>query len=85
VYLSANIPTTLGASTNEDRVIAVRRGDLFIWEDPDGPYLGLFPDIGSGTLTVRLRVHSYWAQILNRRPKAIGVVSGTGLVVPTFT
>jgi hypothetical protein len=51
---------------------------------PSGPYLETFRDVGSGTLTVRFRLHNYWAQINERRPKAISVISGTGLVAPTF-
>lgn len=84
VYVDANIPTNLGASTNEDRIIMVRRDELFLWEDPAGPYLETFRDVGSGNLTVRFRLHNYWAQINTRRPKAISVISGTGLATPSF-
>lgn len=84
VYVDANIPTTLGASTNEDRIIVAATDELFVFEDNSGPYLETFRDVGSGTLTVRFRLHNYWAQINARRPKAISVISGTGLVAPTF-
>jgi HK97 family phage major capsid protein len=84
VYADANIPTTLGASTNEDRIIIAATPELFVWEDPNGPYLERFDDVGSGTLTVRLRAHSYWGQLLSRRPAAISVLSGTGLAAPLF-
>jgi HK97 family phage major capsid protein len=84
VYVDANIPTTLGASTNEDRIIVVATDECFLYEDSMGPYLETFRDVGSGTLTVRFRLHNYWAQINARRPKAISVISGTGLVAPTF-
>lgn len=84
VYVDPNIPTNLGAGTNEDRIIIVRRDELFIWEDPAGPYLETFRDVGSGSMTVRFRLHNYWAQLHARRPKAISVISGTGLATPTF-
>jgi len=84
VYVDANIPSTLGSGTNEDRIIIVRTEECFLWEDPAGPYLETFRDVGSGTLTVRFRLHNYWAQLNARRPKAISVISGTGLAAPTF-
>jgi HK97 family phage major capsid protein len=84
VYVDANIPQTLGAGTNEDRVIVVRDDECFLYEESSGPFLETFRDVGSGNLTVRFRLHNYWAQINERRPKAISVISGTGLVAPTF-
>lgn len=84
VYVDANIPTTLGSGTNEDRIIIVRGDELYLWEDSSGPYLETFRDVGSGNLTVRFRLHNYWAQLHARRPKAISVISGTGLATPTF-
>lgn len=84
VYVDANIPTNLGAGTNEDRILVARTDELFIWEEQSGPFLETFRDVGSGTLTVRLRLHNYWAQLHERRPKAVSIISGTGLVAPTF-
>lgn len=84
VYTDANIPNTLGASTTEDRIIVVRTDECFLYEDSAGPYVETFRDVGSGNLTVRFRLHNYWAQIHARRPKAISVISGTGLIAPTF-
>jgi HK97 family phage major capsid protein len=84
VFVDPNIPTNLGAGTNEDRIIIARRDELFVFEDAAGPYLETFRDVGSGSLTVRFRLHNYWAQLHARRPKALTVISGTGLATPTF-
>lgn len=84
VYVDPNIPTNLGTGTNEDRIIIVRRDELIVFEDASGPYLETFRDVGSGNLTVRFRLHNYWAQLNARRPKAISVISGTGLQTPSF-
>jgi HK97 family phage major capsid protein len=84
VYVDANIPSTLGTGTNEDRIIVTRTDECFLYEAGNGPFLETFRDVGSGTLTVRFRLHQYWAQINSRRPKAISVISGTGLAAPTF-
>lgn len=84
VFVDPNVPTTLGTGTNEDRIIIVRADECYLWEDPSGPYIETFRDVGSGTLTVRFRLHNYWAQLNERRPKAISVISGTGLATPSF-
>lgn len=84
VHVDPNIPTTAGTGTNEDRIIVVRSDECFLYEDNSGPYLETFRDVGSGTLTVRFRLHNYWAQINSRRPDAISVISGTGLATPSF-
>jgi HK97 family phage major capsid protein len=84
VYTDPNIPTNGGAATNQDQIIVVRADECFLYEDAAGPYVETFRDVGSGNLTVRFRLHNYWAQINSRRPKAISVISGTGLVAPTF-
>jgi HK97 family phage major capsid protein len=84
VYVDANIPATLGSGTNEDAIIVCNTDELFVYEDQSGPYLETFRDVGSGTLTVRFRLHNYWAQINARRPKAISKITGTGLAAPTF-
>lgn len=83
VYVDPNIPTTLGGGT-EDIIIAARVPELLLWEEASGPFLETFRDVGSGTLTVRLRLHNYWAQLNARRPKAISTIGGTGLAAPTF-
>jgi hypothetical protein len=56
--------------------------NLLIFEDSSGPYLDTFRDVLSSTLQVRLRLFNYYALINGRRPKAISVVNGTGLVNP---
>lgn len=84
VLVSSNIPTNLGAGTNEDAIIVVSAPNLYVYEEASGPYLDTFRDVLSGNLQVRFRLFNYWAQILGRRPKAISKITGTGLVAPTF-
>lgn len=83
-YVDPNIPTNTGAGTNQDSIIVLRSDECFLYEDGSGPYLETFRDVGSGTLTVRFRLHNYYAQINERRPKAISLITGTGLVTPSF-
>jgi len=84
VWVDANIPTNLGAGVNEDRIIICRPDEMLLWEAQSGPYFEVFRDVLSGSLGVRLRLHNYEAQMFARRPKAISVISGTGMVGPVF-
>lgn len=82
VFVDPNIPTNLGASTNEDRVIVVRSTDSILYE-------GIlrseaFRETKADQLSVLLRVYNYAALHASRLPKSISVLSGVGLVPPTF-
>jgi HK97 family phage major capsid protein len=83
VILDPNLPTNVGAGTNEDIIVVFDSNQLYLWEE-GAPRTRVFEDIGSGTLTVRLSVWGYFAFMGNRYPAAISVVSGTALVTPTF-
>ncbi|MFF0597912.1 phage major capsid protein [Streptomyces antibioticus] len=82
VITDPNMPTTLGAGTNQDVVHIVRASDLLLYES--GIRSRVLPDVGSGTLTVRLQVYGYLAFTAARYPKSIVEVAGTGLVAPSF-
>lgn len=81
VYVDANIPTNLGAGT-EDVIILARFPDLWLWESQLRSRM--LPDVLSGTLTVRLQIYSYLAFNSDRYPAGISTVTGTGLIAPTF-
>jgi HK97 family phage major capsid protein len=82
VYLDLNIPTNLGAGTNEDRIIATRMRDHILFEGD--LQLRALKEILSGTLGVRFQAYAYCAFTAARFPAATSVVSGTGLITPTF-
>ncbi|SMF86098.1 phage major capsid protein [Streptomyces sp. Amel2xC10] len=82
VITDPNMPTTVGAGTNQDVVHIVRASDLLLYES--GIRSRVLPDVGSGTLTVRLQVYGYLAFTAARYPKSIVEVAGTGLVAPSF-
>jgi hypothetical protein len=77
VVVDANLPNNLGAGTNEDRIITARFDEIMLWES--APRVRILQEVLSGTLQVRVQLYSYFALIANRRPKAISVISGTGL------
>lgn len=82
VITDPSVPNTLGAGTNEDRIIIMRSNDLYLWESPIKTRV--LPDVGSGNLTVRLQVYGYIAFTAERQPKSVSVVQGTGLTTPSF-
>ncbi|HRD60457.1 MAG TPA: phage major capsid protein [Nocardioides sp.] len=82
VYTDPNIPTNLGSGTNEDRILVMKADENYLYES--SVRTRVLPEVGSGTLTVRLQVYGYIAFTAERRPAATSVISGTGLVAPTF-
>ncbi len=82
VVTDPSIPITNGAGTNEDVIIIMRASDCVLYES--SLRTRVLPDVGSGTLTVRLQVYGYIAFTAERQAKGISVLSGTGLTAPTF-
>lgn len=82
VYIDPNIPTNLGAGTNEDRIITFRADDVILFEG--SPRAEVFRETKADQLSVLLRFFNYAALHSERYPKSIAVVSGTGLITPTF-
>ncbi len=85
VFLSGNIPANLGAGTNETRIIAADFRDLMLFEDNGGAPVQLRFDAPlSSTLGVRLLAYGYSAFAGGRQPKAISILGGTGLILPSL-
>ncbi|MCX5349180.1 phage major capsid protein [Streptomyces mirabilis] len=86
VYTDASIPTNLGAGTNQDAIIVLRASDVMLWEGVAGgtePRIEAFEQPFAGSLGVLFRVYSF-AAMASRYPASIGVITGTGLVAPSF-
>ena len=84
VVIDANVPTNLGASTDEDRVIVTRLDDHGLWETPGGPMTFTFESVSNAPATVRLAVAGYSAFTAARYPKSTTIISGPGFKPPTF-
>lgn len=82
VVTDPNMPTNVGAGTNEDTILVMRASDLLLWES--SIRTRVLPEVGSGNLTVRLQVYGYVAFSAARYPQSVVEISGTGLVAPTF-
>ena len=83
VVVDNNIPTNLGAGTNEDRIFVVDRNECHLWEDPSAPMFIRAEQTGAGSLSIKLVVYGYFAYTHARYAHS-RQVSGTGLVAPTF-
>lgn len=84
VFTDANIPTNLGAGTNEDRIIVEASPVVHLWERDGDPITLSFEQQAGTSLQVQLIAYGYAAFTAGRYPTASGVVSGVGLVPPTF-
>jgi HK97 family phage major capsid protein len=83
VIIDANLPTNLGAGTNEDTIIVMRTGDTWLMEDQPVK-TRVDESIGSANLNVVLQLWNYFAFTTERYSKSIATIGGTGLVAPTF-
>jgi hypothetical protein len=81
VVATSGVRLTLGGGT-EDEIFVIARDEVFV--GADAPVLQAFPEVGSGTLTVRLQARQSVAAMFSRQPKAIARISGTGLAAPTL-
>jgi HK97 family phage major capsid protein len=84
IIADANVRTDAGASGTEDRIYCVNAGELHLWEQAGSPFALNFDATGAGSLTIKSVVYGYGAFTSGRYPGAVSVISGTGLVAPTF-
>lgn len=82
VYVDPNIPIDLGAGTDEDVVLVGKFDDLYLWEA--GPRMQAFDAPYADTAGVLFRALGYAAFIPHRYASSVSVISGTGLVTPTW-
>lgn len=80
VVVSA-VPTTLGAGTDEDRLLLLHRESIYLYASP--VTYKVFTDPLSANGTIRLQARMYAALAL-RTPSAVAVLKGTGCVTPTI-
>jgi hypothetical protein len=83
VITDANIPATLGAGT-EDEIIAVAADEHYLYEDPSMPMVMRFEQPVGHQGQLRIIVAGFFAFTAGRRPTATSVLTGTGLIAPTF-
>jgi HK97 family phage major capsid protein len=83
IIVDANVVTDAGAGT-EDEIYCVTAPELHLWEQAGAPFALSFDATGAGSLTVKSVVYGYSAFSAGRYPAAASVISGTGLIAPSF-
>lgn len=78
VILDAQIPTNLGAGTNQDEVFVLDQSQVNLYES--APIAEAFEQTYANTLSVFCRIYEYYGIIANRLPKAISLITGTGMI-----
>ncbi len=81
VYADASIPTNLGAGANEDVILVLNTSEALLYES--NIRTRVLQETLSGTLTARIQLWAY-SGLGVRQPRAIAVISGSGLVSPSF-
>lgn len=76
VYVDLTLPTTV--NTNQSPILIGKFSDSYLFESSQRA--GIFPDVGSSTLTVRFRLYGYVA-FANRFAKSLAAITGTGTAV----
>ncbi len=84
VVTSGKISTAAGSGGNEDVIFIVRRADMLLFEDNTQPVMVRMDQTAGLNLTVTLVAYQYACFIGGRYPASISMISGTGLVAPTF-
>jgi hypothetical protein len=74
------VPTTL--TTNCDAILMFPRSEVLLLTSDLS--LSVLPAVGSANLTVRISVYGYCG-LLVKTAAAIGVITGAGLAVPSYT
>ena len=84
VVTDANVLTNLGAATNQDEIYCVAAPEMHLWEQAGSPFALSFDQTTAGSLTIKSVVYGFGAFSAERYPLAASIISGTGLVAPTF-
>lgn len=82
VVIDPNLPTNLGAGTNQDEIFLVKADDLWLFESQ--PKAEVFREPYADSVGVLFRLYSYAGTILNRYGSSIATMNGAGLIAPTF-
>ncbi|MQY33123.1 hypothetical protein SRB17_10830 [Streptomyces sp. RB17] len=82
VFLDNNIPTNLGAGTNQDQILIARLADSMLFESHIRAEA--FQQTYAQNMSVFVRLYNYASFVTSRYAPSIAVIQGTGLVNPTF-
>lgn len=77
VVVDGNMPTDLGAGSDEDAILIYRADDVLLWENGGGaPMLARYDSVGSANLTIKIIAFGYSAFMV-RDPNSVCSLTGT--------
>lgn len=82
VYVDPQLPTNLGAGTNQDVIVVARMSDVYAWEGT--PRAETFEQTYAQNMSVLCRLYNYGSFQAGRYPQSIATITGTGAVTPAF-
>ena len=82
VVTDPNLPTTLGAATNEDVIHVLRVSDLLLFES--SIRTRVLEQTRAESLSVLLQVYGFLAFTAERQPRGICEIGGSALTAPSF-
>jgi len=68
----------------ELEIYTVAKDECHLWEDPSAPMFIRAEQPAAATLGVLLVVYSYFSYTMARYTNAVGKITGSGLIAPTF-
>lgn len=84
VLTDAGVPTTSNGTWLTDDVIVTKADEIIFWEEPGAPYSVQLEEVLRDQLSVRFVLEGASAFTCERRTGATQVITGTGLIAPTF-
>jgi len=84
VVLDANMPTDLGAATNQTAVIVGNFDESYIFEDNSGTPLYVRFEQPDGNIAIRTVVFGFSAFTAGKYPAAFSAITGTGLITANW-
>jgi HK97 family phage major capsid protein len=84
VVQDANVPTNLGAGTNETAVIVGDFRESYIWEENGGDPLYVRFEQPDGNIAIRTVLFGFSAFTAGKYPTAFSAITGTGLITSTW-
>ena len=84
VIADANVPTNLGAGTNQTAVIVGDFRESYIWEDNAGSPMYVRFEQPDGNIAIRTVVFGFSAYTAGKYPTAFSAITGTGLITANW-
>ena len=84
VVADANVPTNLGAGTNQTAVIVGDFRESYIWEENGGSPLYVRFEQPDGNIAIRTVLFGFSAYTAGKYPSAFSAITGTGLITSTW-